>query len=133
TLVADLTFGERQLVDLARGLVIGELKVLLLDEPTAALGAAETKNLHQIIREFSAAGTAVIYVSHRLPDILDVCTRAVVLNGGRLVWDTPTDELTVTELSHALAPGFAELDDYTATHSEDVVFEINGPHEMRFH
>lgn len=133
TLVAELTFGERQLVDLARGLVVGELKVLFLDEPTAALGAAETENLHDLIREFSAAGTAVVYVSHRLPDILDVCTRAVVLNGGRVVWDTPTAELTVAELSHALAPGFAELEEHSSTHSDEIVLEILGPSNMRFH
>ncbi|MBK0420005.1 sugar ABC transporter ATP-binding protein [Leucobacter sp. CSA1] len=132
TLVAELSIGERQLVDLARGLVVGDVKVLFLDEPTAALGAAETENLHSLIREFSDAGTAVVYVSHRLPDILDVCTRAVVLNGGRVVRDTPTDTLTVAELSHALAPGFSELEAHTAVQSEEVALEIDGPSRMRF-
>ncbi len=132
TLVAELSIGERQLVDLARGLVVGDVKVLFLDEPTAALGAAETENLHDLIREFSAAGTAVVYVSHRLPDILDVCTRAVVLNGGRVVWDTPTDTLTVAELSHALAPGFEELEAHVAEQSDEVALEVTGPSRMHF-
>lgn len=132
TLVAELSIGERQLVDLSRGLVMGNVKVLLLDEPTAALGAAETENLHGLIREFSAAGTAVVYISHRLPDILDVCTRAVVLNGGRVVSDTPTDTVTVRDLSLALAPGFEELESRGESATEEVLLEITGPSHMHF-
>lgn len=132
TLVAELSIGEQQLVDLARGLTGGGVNVLFLDEPTAALGAAETANLHALIREFSAAGTAVVYVSHRLPDILDVCTRTVVLNGGRVVSDMSVSDLTVRDLSHALAPGFEELEEWERPPSDDTAFEILGPSTMRF-
>jgi len=103
-LVGSLTLGERQLVDLARGYLAGEMKVLLLDEPTAALGAAETEALHGLIRQLAGQGTAVIYVSHRLPDILEVCQRIVVLRGGRLVLDQPATGMSVAALSAALAP-----------------------------
>ena len=103
--VGTLSLGERQLVDLARGVLEGEVKVLFLDEPTAALGAEETTALHRLIRAFAAAGAVVFYVSHRLPDILDVCTRIAVMNTGRLVMDAPASGLKVEDLSEALAPG----------------------------
>lgn len=108
--VEALGLGERQLVDLARGLLAGEMKVLMLDEPTAALGKAETEALHTLIRDFAARGVSVLYVSHRLPDILEVCTRIVVLRGGRVVVDGPADEFTPARLAEALVPDLRSLD-----------------------
>ncbi|MBH0110232.1 sugar ABC transporter ATP-binding protein [Salinibacterium sp. NG22] len=102
--VGALTLGERQLVDLARGYLAGEMKVLMLDEPTAALGAAETEALHDLIRRLASQGTAIIYVSHRLPDILEVCERIVVLRGGELVMDHSASGMSLAALSAALAP-----------------------------
>lgn len=108
--VETLSLGERQLVDLARGLLSGEMKVLLLDEPTAALGRAETDALHNLIRSFAARGVTVVYVSHRLPDIMEVCTRIVVLRGGRVVVDGPASGFTPAKLAEALVPDLRSLD-----------------------
>lgn len=102
--VASLGLGERQLVDLARGLVRGRMRVLMLDEPTAALGKAETDTLHRLIRQLAAEGTTIVYVSHRLPDILDVCTRIIILRAGRLQSDGPAAEFDGPSLAQALAP-----------------------------
>ncbi|MGK0715064.1 sugar ABC transporter ATP-binding protein [Leucobacter sp. W1153] len=107
--VETLSLGERQMVDLARGMLGGEMKVLLLDEPTAALGKAETDALHALIRRFADSGTTVLYVSHRLPDILDVCSRIVVLRGGELAVDGPTSEFTPEKLAEALVPDLRTL------------------------
>lgn len=106
--VDSLGFGARQMVDLARSLMRGDVKVLLLDEPTAALGRAETDTLHALIRRLAAAGTTVVYVSHRLPDIVDVCDRIVVLRDGTLVEDRPVEGLDATTLARALAPELVE-------------------------
>lgn len=103
-----LSLGERQLVDLARGFLAGGMKMLLLDEPTAALGRAETESLHALIRQLAGRGVTVIYVSHRLPDILDVCERILVLRSGRLVVDGAADSFTGRTLAQALAPGMAD-------------------------
>ncbi|MBK0418609.1 sugar ABC transporter ATP-binding protein [Leucobacter sp. CSA1] len=103
-----LSLGERQLVDLARGMLAGEMKVLLLDEPTAALGRAETDALHQLIRSFAARGTSVLYVSHRLPDIMEICTRMVVMRGGAIVVDGPARDFTPDALARALVPELRE-------------------------
>ncbi|HKP05615.1 MAG TPA: sugar ABC transporter ATP-binding protein [Microbacterium sp.] len=121
--VATLSLGERQLVDLARGVLEGEIKVLFLDEPTAALGAEETTALHALIRTFAAAGAVVFYVSHRLPDILDVCTRITVMNTGRIVMDAAAAGMQVEDLSEALAPGTVRAT-LTPRHSEDIELEV---------
>ncbi len=131
--VETLGLGERQLVDLARGLLSGEMKVLLLDEPTAALGKAETEALHTLIRGFAARGVTVLYVSHRLADILEVCTRIVVLRGGRLVVDGPTSDFTPARLAEALVPDLRSLDFSTAEPGRvllSVPAEGPGQHEL---
>ncbi|MFT4220445.1 MAG: sugar ABC transporter ATP-binding protein [Microbacterium sp.] len=132
-IVSTLPVGQRQLVDLARGLVAGDMKILFLDEPTAALGASETETLHALIRSFAEEGTAVVYVSHRLPDILDVCKRIVVFNGGRLVMDQPTENLGIRDLALALAPDFTDLESHDAAPHGDEVLGVSGPLDMHFH
>jgi ABC-type sugar transport system ATPase subunit len=102
--VSTLRFGERQIVDLARALSTN-LMVLFLDEPTGSLGQRETENLHALLRKLAADGRGVVYVSHRLRDILEVCTRIVALQGGRLMFDRPANAFTLGELSDALSPG----------------------------
>lgn len=108
TPVGALSLGERQLVDLARGLLAGDMKLLLLDEPTAALGRAETDYLHALIRSLAADGVTVLYVSHRLPDILQVCERIVVLRGGEVVQDGAAQDFTPAKLASALVPEIEE-------------------------
>ncbi len=101
--VSTLGFGQRQIVDLARALSTN-LKVLFLDEPTGALGKRETENLHALLRKLAAEGRGIVYVSHRLRDILEVCTRIVALQGGRVMFDRPANAFTLGELSDALSP-----------------------------
>ena len=108
TPVGVLSLGERQIVDLARGLLRGEIRALLLDEPAAALGVDETRILHGRIKELAASGTAVVYVSHRLPDILDVCDRILVLRDGQVAMEAPRSHFTARSLATAIAPGLAE-------------------------
>ena len=130
--VGTLSLGERQLVDLARGLLRGDMRVLLLDEPTAALGEAETRALHALIRNLAAKGTTVVYVSHRLPDIVDVCERIVVLRGGRLVMDAQAAGMSVAELSHALAPEVQLESDWHPTPGETRLTVQHGGAELAF-
>jgi ABC-type sugar transport system ATPase subunit len=115
--VETLAFGERQIVDLARALYTN-LKVLFLDEPTGALGRHETEELHAMLRRLAEQGHAIVYVSHRLRDIVDVCTRIVALREGRIVLDEPAAGFTVPALSEALAPGVSVGDDRRAAAAE---------------
>jgi ribose transport system ATP-binding protein len=77
-----LTLAQRQLFEVAKAL-IGNPKVLLLDEPTTALGPDEVGILHRTIRACAERGVGVVYVSHRLPEVLTVADRVTVLRDGR--------------------------------------------------
>ena len=79
--VSDLPLGKRQLLEVVKAL-LGRPKVLLLDEPTAALGPAEVAHLHQLIRARAEAGVGVVYVSHRLPEVIGIADRITVLRDG---------------------------------------------------
>ena len=84
TLVERLSAGERQLVEIARALG-AEARVLILDEPTTSLGAAERDRLHALIRELRDAGLSIVYISHELGDVLSLCDRVAVLRDGAVV------------------------------------------------
>ena len=84
TLVECLSAGERQLVEIARALG-AEARVLILDEPTTSLGAAERDRLHALIHELRCAGLSIVYISHELGDVLTLCDRVAVLRDGAVV------------------------------------------------
>ncbi|WP_327581057.1 sugar ABC transporter ATP-binding protein [Nonomuraea sp. NBC_00507] len=83
-LVGDLRLGQQQLVEIARAL-LQRARVLIMDEPTSALTAPEVEVLFRVIRELTAAGVAVVYISHHLDEALDIADDVVVLRDGRLV------------------------------------------------
>jgi ribose transport system ATP-binding protein len=76
-----LSLAERQLVEVVKAL-LARPKVLLLDEPTTALGPGEVEQLHALVLERSRAGVGVVYVSHRLPEVLGIADRITVLRDG---------------------------------------------------
>src|SRR5690606_37643607 len=77
-----LTLAERQMFEVAKALV-SDPKVLLLDEPTTALGPDEVEALHRTIAACRRRGVGVVYVSHRLPEVLEIADRITVLRDGR--------------------------------------------------
>jgi simple sugar transport system ATP-binding protein len=85
-----LSGGQRQCVAIARALSLSP-KLLILDEPTAALGVSQSKLVLDLIRQARAGGTSVVLISHRLRDVLDVCSRIVVLYEGSNVADLTPD------------------------------------------
>jgi ribose transport system ATP-binding protein len=76
-----LSLAQRQMLEVVQAL-LSHPKVLLLDEPTTALGRTEVDRLHELIRSLAAEGVGVVYVSHRLPEVLEVATRVTVLRDG---------------------------------------------------
>ncbi len=89
-LVRDLSIAERQIVEIARALT-GEPAVLILDEPTSALDMAEIERLFDIVRSLKAQGTAVVFISHRLPEVFAIADRITVLKDGALVGTVDRD------------------------------------------
>ncbi len=86
--VARLRTGEKQIIEIARAL-LHQTRVLILDEPTAALSPGEAENLFRIVGELSNQGIGVVYISHRLEEIDRLADRVVVLRDGRMVYDEP--------------------------------------------
>jgi D-xylose transport system ATP-binding protein len=84
TKVSSLSGGQRQSVAIARSL-LGDPKVVLLDEPTAALGVAQTKQVLDLIIRLKKQGLGVVVISHNLADVFESCDRIVVLRLGRAV------------------------------------------------
>jgi ribose transport system ATP-binding protein len=76
-----LSLAERQLLEVVKAL-LAEPKVLLLDEPTTALGPEDVNRLHALVHERSRAGVGIVYVSHRLPEVLGIADRISVLRDG---------------------------------------------------
>ena len=83
-LVGDLRIGQQQLVEIARAL-LQDARVLIMDEPTSALSMAEVELLFRVIRELTAAGVAVVYISHHLEESLEIADDVAVLRDGRMV------------------------------------------------
>jgi ribose transport system ATP-binding protein len=79
--IAGLSLAERQLLEVVKAL-LAKPKVLLLDEPTTALGPEEVEQLHKLVLDRSASGVGVVYVSHRLPEVLGIADRVTVLRDG---------------------------------------------------
>src|SRR5436309_12455713 len=96
-----LAIAQRQIVAVARALVT-KARLVFMDEPTASLSHAETDALFAIVRRLSAEGIAVVFVSHRLVEVLEVCSRVTVLRDGKLVGTFPTAGMTQTRLTELM-------------------------------
>ena len=84
-LVADMPVGHKQFVEIAREVNRESVKVLIFDEPTAVLTETEAQILISALRKLAERGTAIIFISHRLQEIVDVCDSVIVLRDGELV------------------------------------------------
>jgi D-xylose transport system ATP-binding protein len=104
TPVASLSGGQRQIVAIARSL-LGEPKLVMLDEPTAALGVAQTQQVLDLVRELKRRGLAVIVISHNLADVFEIADRIVVLFLGQNAGDYRTKATTREEVVGAITGG----------------------------
>ena len=97
--IQDMPVGHKQFTEIARELSKDQLKVLILDEPTAVLTEKEAEALLSSIRGMASRGIAVIFITHRLQEILDVCDRVVVMRDGTVVNDVAARETSIPEIT----------------------------------
>ena len=120
--VERLSFAERQLVAIAKALR-RRCKVLILDEPTAALESREVVRLFAILTRLKAQGTAIIYVSHRLEEIVALADRCTVLRDGRVVAIARRGEFSTDDLVHAMSGRVSAARDERKSAIGDVLLE----------
>lgn len=125
TIVGDLNIALRQMVEIAKAL-LDDARIVVMDEPTSSLTDEETATLFRIIRDLKAKGVCVIYVSHRMREIFEICDRVTILRDGKLVEAKQISETSASEvvklmvgreLSDLFGKRSAELDQ----HSEPVL------------
>jgi simple sugar transport system ATP-binding protein len=93
--------GQRQGIAIARAIAWAN-RVLILDEPTAALGVVQTKNVLESVKRVRDKGIAVVFISHSMPHVLEVCDRIQVLRLGKRVATYPGRDTTVETLVGAM-------------------------------
>lgn len=95
--VRDLSVAEQQMVEIAKALSL-EVRVIIMDEPTSALSDTEVQHLLAIMRDLKADGIGVIFISHRLEEVLSICDRVTVLRDGKNVGSIAAGEATQDNL-----------------------------------
>jgi rhamnose transport system ATP-binding protein len=96
-----LSIADQQLVEIAKALSL-EARVIVMDEPTAALSATEVARLFEVVRTLRASGSAVLFISHRLEEVFEICQRVTVMRDGRHVLTSELDGMTTDDLVRAM-------------------------------
>ena len=100
-LVRTLSVGLKQRVEILKALAV-DARILILDEPTAVLSPQEVEGFFTILRKLQADGRAIIFISHKMKEVLNISDRITVLRRGRKVYLGPTGELTARELAREM-------------------------------
>ena len=135
-----LSAAQKQMVEIARA-IKSDVKVLALDEPTSSLSERDSSQLFDIVNQFRSAGVAIIYVSHRLPEILQLADRIAILRDGKLVAVRKAADTTESDLvslmvgrelvrrfdhqSYALAEVVLKVEGLTTERVRDISFEVH--------
>ena len=102
--VKDLSGGQRQSVAIAKA-VNAECRIIIMDEPTAALGVAQTRKVLELVRSLKSRGMAVIYITHNMHDVMEVCDRCIIMKNGRKAGEVQTKSVTREELANMIITG----------------------------
>ena len=124
--ISDLPVGAQQRVEILKALY-RRARVLILDEPTAVLTPQETDQLLSVVRGFADSGVAVVFISHKLREVLAIADTIEVLRGGRVVGTTRPDETNQSELARMMVGRSVLLSvDPDPVEAGDVVLDIAG-------
>ena len=100
--VSEMPVGHKQFTEIAREIDRDNVRILVFDEPTAVLTESEADILLKAIKELAASGIAVIFISHRLHEIMKICDRVVTLRDGKTIRDIATSETNVSDIAASM-------------------------------
>lgn len=109
TKIKYLTVANQQLVEIAKALMLN-VKILIMDEPTAALTSYEVQSLFKVIRTLRKSGVSIIYISHRMEEILNLADSITVLRDGRLICSEEKNEVGEKEISRMITGQNIQMD-----------------------
>ena len=113
-LMSDLSVGQQQMVEICKALMV-DAKVLIMDEPTAALTQSETRVLFEVIKSLREKGVSIVYISHRMEEIFELCDRITVLRDGtyvdtRYIKDINMDDIVQMMIGRTIGERFPKRD-----------------------
>lgn len=119
-----LSVGQQQMIEIAKALMV-DAKVIIMDEPTAALSQSETVTLFKVVRSLKEKGVSIVYISHRMEEIFELCDRITILRDGQYVGtrnipETNMDEIVKMMIGREIGERYPERD----VKLGDVVFEV---------
>ena len=125
TLVGELTVAKQQMVEIAKALSF-ESKVLIMDEPTAALNNAEIEDLFRIIRQLKEHGVGMVYISHKMDELKQISDRVTVMRDGQYIGTVPTAETSMDTIINMMVgrPLFEGDGPSKAPENTEVVLEV---------
>ena len=123
--VHSLSIGERQRVEIMRCLV-QSVKLLILDEPTSVLTPQEVSSLFIVLRQLASEGCSILFISHKLHEITELCHKATILRGGKVIRTCQPKEETSASIAKMMVGDLADQDaGYSKKQGTDIVFTIN--------
>lgn len=138
SMVKTLSTAEQQLVEIAKAISL-DAKLLIMDEPTAALGLVETERLMELIRRLTQRHKAIIYISHRLDEVFQIADRVTILKDGKRMITSPMKDLKMGEMVRLMI-GFDIEQHYPKEHNTrpEIFLQVeqisteNGVHDVSF-
>ncbi|RYC40584.1 ribose ABC transporter ATP-binding protein RbsA [Pectobacterium zantedeschiae] len=122
-MVGDLSIGDQQMVEIAKVLSF-ESKVIIMDEPTDALTDTETASLFSVIKELQSQGCGIVYISHRLKEIFEICDDITVFRDGQFIGERPVSDLAEDTLIEMMVGRKLE-DQYPRSNKEPGEMRLN--------
>lgn len=131
TPLSRLSIAEKQLVEIARALSL-KVKVLILDEPTSSLTLEETHNLLSLVKELKSQGVAILYITHRLDEVLQIADRIVGLRDGRNAGGLPRESITKDAMIKMMVGREILKSDHKPIGGGETVLRLKGFHSQRY-
>jgi ABC-type sugar transport system ATPase subunit len=124
-IVSTLSVAQQQLVEIAKALA-ADAKMLILDEPTTALGLSEIAQLHSLLKRLRAAGAAILYISHRLDEVVELVDVATIMKDGRIASAAPETKIEMPFIVRKMIGEIGEHFPKEVSTRAETVLEVNG-------